>query len=44
MNAPGLQLARKNILKVRDKLPKEKFEEILKEFNIQFEEPKESNG
>jgi tetratricopeptide (TPR) repeat protein len=40
MNAPGLQLARKNILKVRDKLPKEKFEEILKEFNIQFEEPR----
>jgi len=39
MNAPGLQLARKNILKVRDKLPKEKFEEILKEFNIQFEQP-----
>ncbi len=38
MNAPGLQLARKNILRVRDKLPKEEFEEILKEFNIQFEE------
>jgi tetratricopeptide (TPR) repeat protein len=39
MNAPGLQLARKNILKVRDKLPGDKFEEILKEFNIQFEQP-----
>lgn len=40
-NAPGAQLARKNMLKVRDKLPKETFEEILMEFNIQPEKPKE---
>jgi hypothetical protein len=40
-DAPGAQLARKNMLKVRDKLPKEKFEEILMEFNIQPEKPKE---
>lgn len=35
MNAPGSELARKNMLKLQDKLPKEKFEEILQEFNIQ---------
>lgn len=40
MNAPGAELARKNMLKVRDKLPKEKFEEILQEFNIQTEHPR----
>lgn len=41
MNAPGAELARKNMLKVRDKLPREKFEEILHEFNIQTEPPVE---
>lgn len=41
MNAPGAELARKNMVRVRDKLPKEKFEEILQEFNIQTEPPEE---
>ena len=41
MNAPGAELARKNMLKVRDKLSREKFEEILHEFNIQTEPPTE---
>ncbi|MCP4148215.1 MAG: tetratricopeptide repeat protein [bacterium] len=37
MNAPGAQLARKNMLRVRDKVSPEKFQEILKEFNINTE-------
>ncbi|MCP4219912.1 MAG: tetratricopeptide repeat protein, partial [bacterium] len=39
LNAPGVQLARKNILKVQPHLPEEKFKEIMKEFNIDFQAP-----
>ncbi len=39
MNAPAVQLARKNILKVKPHVPQEKFREIMQEFNIQFEAP-----
>ena len=41
-NAPGAQLARKNMLRVQEKVSKEKFAEILQEFNIQVEPPKEN--
>ncbi|HLP44933.1 MAG TPA: tetratricopeptide repeat protein [Candidatus Kapabacteria bacterium] len=42
INAPGAQLARKNMLRLQEKVAKEKFAEILQEFNIQVEPPKES--
>lgn len=37
MNAPAVQLVRKNILRVKEHLPEEKFREILDEFNIKFD-------
>jgi len=42
VNAPGAQLARKNMVRLQEKVSKEKFEEILQEFNIQVEPPKEN--
>jgi tetratricopeptide (TPR) repeat protein len=44
VNSPGAQLARKNMVKLQEKVSKEKFEEILHEFNIQVEPPKEPTG
>jgi len=40
--SPNIELARRNMLRIREKMPKEKFNEILKEFNINTEPPQKA--